>query len=514
MRPNSLFFDRGGKQGLTRTVSMIVTIAYLVLMGYILIRYKRFAFLFDEAFFTTPMFGLLLVSYIALAVAFVFLLRWANCRVRRMPALWAVSVFLVALFPRALLLLALRAPVFGGAVFGRLNLLALLSPENLPALALCAVSALSAVVVYLIARRIDDGSAPAAGLLFALYPANIVLSQGQWAMQIVLLFALLSILFALVAFSALRRGRAIVFSALSGLSLAICGIALASVWLLALAFGVFWLVLFLASFRIEKEPLRLLLIVLAFCAVFFLLRAVSRDLPAWGSLDANLTQATQADATQQAQEGAALLDSLNWDNLQKGYDLQGNPVRLDHNLTLLWLEQDAALLTATDTAAVSAAGLGSLMQGVRLLDFFYIAAVFLFAWIGGLLRRRGGAGDLLLWVFLVWAIMHLLSDRQMITRALGLPVLMIFAAYGVFAIVGTEPRPKELAKYASCVNRGALNLGDIPPTDAGLDRAGAFHPTNAGRVHTNRSLHGLYAQMEADIAQRQTEQDHNGGISE
>lgn len=505
MRPNSLFFDRGGKQGLARTVSMIITIVFLVLMGYILIRYEHFAYLLKGELMTTPMFGWLLLFYVALAVVFVFLLRWANCRVRRHPALWAASVFLVALFLRALLLLFLRAPAFGGAVFGRLNLLAFVSPENLPALALCAVSSLSAAVVYLIARRFDDGSAPAAGLLFALYPANIVLSQTQWVMQIVLLFALLSIFFALVAFSALRRGRAVAFSALSGLSLAACGVALASVWLVALAFGAFWLVLFLASFGHEKEPLRVLLLALAFCAVFFSLRAVALELPASGSIDADLPGATAAGAAQQAREGATLLDSLNWDNLQKGYDLQGNPVRLDHNLTLLWLDKDVALFAATNTAAFSAAGLSSFMQGVRLLDFFYIAGVLLFAWIGGLLRRRGGAGDLLLWVFLVWAAAHLFSDRQMITRALGLPLLMIVAAYGVFAIVGTELRAKELSKYASCVNRGALNLGDIPPTDAGLDHAGAFHPLNAGRVHSNRSLHGLYAHMDAENAPKEQE---------
>ncbi|MEZ4509810.1 MAG: hypothetical protein R2881_09410 [Eubacteriales bacterium] len=71
---------------------------------------------------------------------------------------------------------------------------------------------------------------------------------------------------------------------------------------------------------------------------------------------------------------------------------------------------------ATSAPAFSASKLG-FAEAIRLMDFFYIAAIFLFAWIGGLLR--GGAGDLLLWVFLAWAITHLFSDRQMITRALG-----------------------------------------------------------------------------------------------
>ena len=148
---------------------------------------------------------------------------------------------------------------------------------------------------------------------------------------------------------------------------------------------------------------------------------------------------------------------------------RGRPVHLDENLAQLWLEQDGALSRETGDSAFRASALSPFAQGIRLLDFFYIAGIFLFAWIGALLRRRGGAGDLLLLVFLVWALAHLFSDRQAITRALGVPILMILASYGVFAIAGTEPRPKEHGKYASCVNRGALNFGDIPPTDSDLE---------------------------------------------
>ena len=497
MRPNSLFFDRGGKQGFVRLMSMLITIVFLALTGYILIRYQHFGSLLGEELLTTPRFAWLLFGYVALAVCAVFAIRWANCRVRRMPALWAIAIFLVALLPRAAVLLSLRAPAFA-----RLNLAALFLPENLPALLSLTISSLSAAVVYLIARRMDDGSAPAAGLLFALYPAGILLSAEQPVLQAVVLLALLSVLFSLVSFSALRRGRAVLFAALGGLSLALCGAALASVWVVALALGAFWLVLLQGSFKIEKEPLRLILIALAFCAALFLFRAFAPAVAGAGVIDGNLSDATAAGAAAQAQDGEEILDALHWDTLQKGYDLQGKPVRLDANLTELWLEKDAALAAATRTAAFSASAIAPYREAIRLLDFFYIAGILLFAWIGGLLRRRGGAGDLLLWVFLAWAAAHLFSDRQTITRAIALPLLMIFAAYGAFALVGTEPRAKERSKYDACVNRGALNLGDIPATDAGLDHAGAFHPANAAAVHQNRAHSGLYAQMEADLAQK------------
>ena len=475
MRPNSLFFDRETNQGFLRTMSILVTIVFLVLTGYLLIRYKRFAYLLHGELFTTPMFGFLLLGFLVLAIAAVLLIRWANCRVKRMPALWASAIFLIALLPRMLILLALRAPAFGGDLFSRLNLTALFLEENIPALFACAAGSLSAMAVYLLARRFDDGSAPAAGLLFALYPANMISCLRQPVVQAVALFALLSALFVLEAFAAPEARRAVAFSALSGLSLAVCGIALASIWLVALAFGVFWLSLLLSSFRQEGEPRRLLLLALAFCAVLFALRIVSLASPLRDSLDADLSGATAPGAALQAREGDELLDSLDWETLQKGYALQGRPVRLDQNLAQLWLEKDDALYREMDSVSFRASVLAPFSSAIRLLDFFFVAGVLLFAWIGGLLRRRGGAGDLLLMVFLVWALAHLFSDRQAITRALGMPILMILASFGMFALVGTEPRPKEHGKYASCVNHGALNFGDIPPTDAGLERKGAFH---------------------------------------
>ncbi|MBA4347765.1 MAG: hypothetical protein C0413_02820 [Clostridiales bacterium] len=503
MRPNSLFFDRGGRKGLARAVSMIITVVFLVLIGYSIIRYKHFAYLLRTELLNTPQFGWLVLCYVVLAVFVVLTIRWANCRVKRMPALWAVGVFLVALILRAVALLALRAPAFGGEVFGSLNLAAFVLPENLVSILFCAIPSLSAAVLYLIARRFDDGSAPAAGLLFALYPANIVLCLSQPVAQIVILFALLAVLFAMIAFSALRRGRAAAFAALSALSLAICAITLASAWVVALAFGVFWAVLLLSSFRIKKEPLRLVLIALVFCAVFFSLFTFVFSSPEWGRLDENLSAVNATGAVEQAREGEAILDSLDWAALKQGYNLVGKPVRLDANLTQLWLEKDDSLLAGTSSAAFSSSQLRPFAASIRLTDFFYIAAIFLFAWIGGLLRRRGGAGDLLLWVFLVWAVTHLFSDRQMITRALGVPILMIFASYGVFALVGTEPRPKERGKYDSCVNRGALNLGSIPETDEDVCSPGAFHPAVGAGRHTSG---GLYASMETDLAKKEPQE--------
>ena len=134
--------------------------------------------------------------------------------------------------------------------------------------------------------------------------------------------------------------------------------------------GAFWAVLLLSSFRIEKEPMRLLLLALAFIAVFFSLRAIVLNPSARGMLDGNLSAVNASGAAEQAREGQAILDSLDWDTLKQGYNLVGKPVRLDANLTQLWLEKDGALQLATNSTAFSASKLAPFADAIRLMDFF------------------------------------------------------------------------------------------------------------------------------------------------
>ncbi|MEZ4509808.1 MAG: hypothetical protein R2881_09400 [Eubacteriales bacterium] len=118
MRPNSLFFDRGGKQGLARAVSMIITMAFLVLVGYSIIRYKHFAYLLRTELLTTPQLGWLLLCYAVVALLSIGIIRWANCRVKRMPALWAIGIFIIALLPRLFVLPRCARPHLAGRCSG------------------------------------------------------------------------------------------------------------------------------------------------------------------------------------------------------------------------------------------------------------------------------------------------------------------------------------------------------------------------------------------------------------
>jgi hypothetical protein len=91
-----------------------------------------------------------------------------------------------------------------------------------------------------------------------------------------------------------------------------------------------------------------------------------------------------------------------------------------------------------------------------------------------------------------------------------MPILIMLAANGVFAITGTEPRLKERSKYDACLNRGALNLGDIPPSNTQGTCAEAFHPVTGG-AKQRHSAGGLYAAMEADIARQKQPCEQRGG---
>jgi hypothetical protein len=126
MRPNSLFFDREQQRGFTRVMSVFITIVFLVSIGYILIRYKRFAYLLHGELLTTPMFGWLLLLYAVLAFLFVLVIRWSNCRVKRLFSALGGRYLLAAGFTARLCAAFLRAPAFGGAIFGKRILAALL----------------------------------------------------------------------------------------------------------------------------------------------------------------------------------------------------------------------------------------------------------------------------------------------------------------------------------------------------------------------------------------------------
>lgn len=570
MRPDSLFFDRSGKKGFSRLVSIFITIAFLAFVGYILIRYKYFTYILREEFLTTPLFGWILGAYALLFLAFALILRRTNCRVKRMPWLWALVIFLLALAPRLYFYsrvhyvpsndfanyvdmglafargdFALVASVSAGyqiasfSGLGVLNGLVMLvfgASARSFQLAQCVITSLSAVTVYLIARRFDEGSAPAAGFLFALYPANIVFSQVTSNQHPAVLFALASILFLLLALSSARRVRAGVFAALSGLMLLLSHYAHPSTITTLIAFGIFWLVLFFSSLRQKKELLRLLIIVAAFSAAFFGLRAgadagmrsaglLSRDIVEGTSLSkvvVGLNPETAgaysaSDYGMVMEQPADKQAAFCWKIIRERLGQDKLFGLFDVKIMRTWMVKDTSFGWPFYGMESVPDDLSALVKAYTLFDFFYVAALFLFSWIGGLLRRRGGAGDLLLLILLGWMGVHLFIEIQTRYRYFAMPFLMIFAAYGFFAIVGSRRRRKHVPQSAACVNTNAPDAGDIPPVESKADDHGglfaAMAPAqNEHFIKENDRMQDSYQEVNSKTVDRWVENGWEWGL--
>lgn len=497
MGPNSLFFDRGGERGIKRGASLFITIAFLALIGYIIVSYKSFTYILREQVMTTPMFGSLAIGYAVVLVVSIALVLRLNRAGRHSPVSWGAAIFLVALALRLFAFfnicysptsdfanyynmgvafvngdyasIAQKAADYHISSFSGLGVLnglvMLVSGTDIRAFQLAqnVMTALSCVAVYGIARRFDEGSAPLAGLLFALYPANIVFSQVTSNQHMAVLFALLSIWAALGALEQTRPLKTAALALLSGVLLLVSYYAHPSAATTLIALAIWWLVLLLSALRYKAEALRLLLAAAAFCLGFFALRA---------GADAGMRLVgLSEEATVNSSYLAKVVIGLNPDTMgayseadwgaiwsqpeseQNAYcigvirerlnrpDLVGF---LEAKLMRMWMVPDGSFGWATTTACpVSLARpgadeltLNNWIAGAKLLDFFYVAALFLFAWIGGLLRRRGSPGDLLLWVLMGWMGAHLFLEIQTRYRYFGMPFLMIFAAYGIFCLLG------------------------------------------------------------------------------
>lgn len=497
MRQGSLFFDRGQERGVARGASLFVTIAFLAFIGYLIVRYKYFTYIVREQALTTPMFGWLLLLYAVLAVAFIWIIRRSNKAGGFSPWIWGAVIFLLALVPRLLAyahivytptsdfqnyydlgvaftrgeysFIAGKAAEYHISSFSGLGvingLLMLLSGSSVRTfqLAQCVIASLSCVATYLLARQFDEASAPAAGLLFALYPANIVFSQVTSNQHIAVLFALLSIWLALVSLKQSSFFKTAALGLASGALLLLSYYAHPSAATTLLAFGILWLALLLSALRKRRELLRLLLAAAVFSIGFFALRAganaamraVGLSEPAtvnssylakvviglneetvggysesdWGMIWA------QPESEQNAFCWEVIRERLNQPDLLGFFDTK---------LLRMWMVPDNSFGWATACAcpvslappSESERTLDDWLAGAKLLDFFYVAAIFLFSWAGGLFRRRGNAGDLLLWVLLGWMGAHLFLEIQTRYRYFGMPLLMIYAAFGVLCLIG------------------------------------------------------------------------------
>jgi hypothetical protein len=413
----------------------------------VIVRYKYFTYILREQLTTTPMFGWLLLAYVLFAVLAFFAIRRLNPRrsslalglgcgdLSSCPALRFFTFANIAYVPTsdfqnyynmgvaftrgdyaAIARISANYRIFSFSGLGVLNGLTMLafgSGIRAFQFAQCLFSSLSCAVTYFIARRFDEESAPAAGLLFALYPANIVFSQVTATSIFAVLFALLSIWVAISAFAQKKAAKSALSCAAQRHAAVVELLPHPSTATTLIAFCIVWLVRFFASLRNRSELLRLALVAAAFCAgSSFCARARTQEWRGGLSEPAAVNSSNLAKVVigLNPETGVVLRFGLGHDlgaarERAKRVLPAGDPRAVERpDLFRLFRRKAAAHVDGADGSfgwatvggnateqtltGVSDATLGDWLAGAKLLDFFYVAALFLFAWIGALLRKR------------------------------------------------------------------------------------------------------------------------------
>lgn len=495
------YFDRYGERGSARGVSIFLSAVFLLFVGYILVRYQYFTYIVRDEVFSTPMFGRLVLGYAGVFALFAALIYVAGRRGKSHPVVWGIGIFCVALALRLAVYQVIvytpesdfqnyyrmgvafaqgdyaciaetsagyHIPEFSG--LGVINgLLMTAFGTNLRSFQLvqCVVTALTCVVIYGIARHIDRRAAPAAGLLFAFYPANIFYSQVTSNQHLGVLFSLLAVLLLLSAKEPEQTWKALCFGFAAAVALLISQFSHPSTATTLLAFALYLLTSAIAARKQRKKCARTLLVAVVLMAAFFGLHAAANAaMTRAGLLDeealanssylAKIVIGLNPDtegAYSESDWGAIYAQPADERNsfclalIRERLEQNDLPDLMDLKILRMWMVKDASFDWATrgtdnmDTVSDSfAVQFDAFTRAYILLDFFYVAAVYLFAWIGILLRRReNGALDLLLWVVLGWMGVHLLIEIQTRYRYLAMALLMVMATVGlarVFAAPG------------------------------------------------------------------------------
>ncbi len=479
-----------GEKSLHRGVSVFLSVAFLLFVGYILVRYKYFSYIVKDELFHTPLFGWVVLAYAAVfAIALLLILR-ANRRGRQQSIAWSVGIFALALALRLAVysvveyvptsdfsnyyrmgvafangdyaFIAQKAasyhiPDFAGlgVINGSVMRLVGTGVRGFQ-LAQCVVTSLSAVAIYWIARRLDNRSAPLAGLLFALYPANIFYAQVTTNQHIAVLFTLLAIMVLLLAVESERLWKAAAFAGLSGAFLLISQYAHPSTATTQIAFALFLLTLLVSALFKKRNPVRYAVALAALAVAFFGLHAAANGaLIRAGLLDAESTQSScylTKVVIGLNPETQGSYSASDWGTVWSYPADEQNDVciamirerwaqndmleLLDTKILRTWMLKDVSFDWVFAGQPSGTQRVDALTNAFRLLDFLYVAAVFLFAWIGVLLRRRdNGATDLLIWVILGQMGVYLLIEIQTRYRYVAMVLLIILAAAGVMRVL-------------------------------------------------------------------------------
>ena len=340
-------------------------------------------------------------------------------------------------------------------------------------LAFSVINACTCLLVFLIADRIHRSSALYGAFLFMLYPSNLLFSQVFSHQHLNLLFTLCSIYLVILAVDSGKWAARIPLSVSAGLLLLLAQYSHPSAAPTMLAVLLFLLILVIGSLKDGfRRPLQLFCLLCCFFAAYFGSRAGSRALLIRsGLLDENLASDSIYYAKiamglnhetngMYSAEDTALFFSLPAKEeknrvakeliRERTADFRQLMELLHEKMEIVWIFKDSAVqwsffgdyrrLESEKARGIESELRDAYYQKQRtigdafsLLDFFYVAAIYLFAFIGVLLGRNARPFDLLLiLIILGWAAVHLLIEVQTRYRFLAMPFLCIFAGRGIW----------------------------------------------------------------------------------
>jgi hypothetical protein len=510
-----------GEKSFNRGVSVFLSVVFLLFVGYILVRYRYFSYILKDELFHTSLFGWVALAYVAVFALVLLLIFRANKRGGQSPLAWSAGIFALALALRLAVYSVVQyvpisdfsnyyqmgvafvngdyafiagkaasyhIPDFSGlAVINGVLLRLFGTSVRSFQLVHCVIASLNAVAVYLVARRVDKRSAPLAGALFALYPANVFYAQATSNQHIAVLFALLSILLLLYACEAGKPWKSVVFALASGALLLASQYAHPSTATTQIAFALFLLTRVISALIRKRRWVRPAVTFAVLFAAFFGLHAAGNAaLIHNGLLDAETTDSScyltkvviglnsETQGSYSASDwGTVWAYPTDEQNdvciamIRERWAQNDMPELLDTKVLRLWMVKDtsigAALFGMKEQAQAGSAGgagavqdeairrLDAFADACQLLDFFYVAACFLFAWLGVLLRRRDrGATDLLIWVVLGQMGVYLFIEIQTRYRYFAMPLLMILAAAGVVRVLEAVGKAGRKRKGQRC----------------------------------------------------------------
>lgn len=354
-------------------------------------------------------------------------------------------------------------------------------------LAFSVINACSCLFVFLIADQIHPKSALYSALLFVFYPSNLLFSQVFSHQHLNLLFVLCCVYLMLLAVNSGKWLVRVVCSFFSGLLLLFAQYSHPSTLPTMLAVIIYILILFFASLRKGfQRSLQIACLLVCFIAGYFGCRLGTRTLLIRSQL---LDQDLASDSIYYAKIAMGLnhetsgmysaKDTALFFNLpskeeknrvakemirERTADFRQLMELVRDKIEIVWIFKDTAVHWAFfgDQKLQENEESQGIISELRdayyykqrnvdnafsLLDFFYVAAIYLFAFIGVLLGRNTQSLDLfLILIILGWASVHLLIEVQTRYRFLAMPFLCIFAGMGSYNAYSVLLKFKERRK--------------------------------------------------------------------